>query len=84
MARVFITGSADGLGRAAAQTLLDNGHDVVVHVRNSDRLEAVRNLVDRGAAVVVGDLADRDQTSSIARDVNSLGRMDAVIQNAGV
>ena len=84
MACVFITGSADGLGRAAAQTLLDNGHDVVVHVRNSDRLEAVRNLVDRGAAVVVGDLADREQTSSIARDVNSLGRIDAVIHNAGV
>jgi NAD(P)-dependent dehydrogenase (short-subunit alcohol dehydrogenase family) len=31
MARVFITGSADGLGRAAARTLLDAGHDVVVH-----------------------------------------------------
>jgi len=41
MARVFITGSADGLGRAAAQTLLDDGHEVVVHARNSDRLEAV-------------------------------------------
>jgi NAD(P)-dependent dehydrogenase (short-subunit alcohol dehydrogenase family) len=84
MARVFITGSADGLGRAAAQTLLDDGHQVVVHVRNSDRLTAVRNLVDRGAAVVVGDLADIEQTRGIARDVNSLGRMDAVIHNAGV
>ncbi|MFF5081603.1 hypothetical protein ACFY36_31530 [Actinoplanes sp. NPDC000266] len=28
MARVFITGSADGLGRAAARTLLGEGHDV--------------------------------------------------------
>jgi NAD(P)-dependent dehydrogenase (short-subunit alcohol dehydrogenase family) len=84
MAHVFVTGSADGLGRAAAQTLLDHGHEVVVHVRKSDRLEAVRHLVDRGAAVVVGDLADLDQTCGIARDVNSLGRMDAVIHNAGV
>ena len=33
-ARVFITGSADGLGRAAAQTLLEQGHEVVVDVRN--------------------------------------------------
>jgi NAD(P)-dependent dehydrogenase (short-subunit alcohol dehydrogenase family) len=84
MARVFITGSADGLGRLAAQTLLDEGHQVVVHTRNSNRLEAVRGLVDRGAAAVVGDLADIEQTRGIARDVNALGRMDAVIHNAGV
>ena len=46
MARVFITGSADGLGRAAAQTLLNDGHEVVVHARNRDRLTAVRDLLD--------------------------------------
>jgi NAD(P)-dependent dehydrogenase (short-subunit alcohol dehydrogenase family) len=84
VARVFITGSADGLGRLAAQTLLDDGHEVVVHARNSDRLTAVRDLVDRGAAAVVGGLSDLDQTRGLARDVNRLGRMDAVIHNAGV
>src|SRR5438093_5768397 len=84
MPRVFVTGSADGLGRLAAQTLLAHGHDVVLHVRNDDRLDAVRDLVHRGAAVVVGDLADIEQTRGIARDVNALGRMDAVIHNAGV
>jgi NAD(P)-dependent dehydrogenase (short-subunit alcohol dehydrogenase family) len=84
MARVFITGSADGLGRAAAQALLDDGHEVVVHARNGDRLTAVRDLVERGAGVVVGDLADLEQTRRIARDVNRLGRMDTVIHNAGV
>jgi len=84
MPRVFVTGSADGLGRLAAQTLLAHGHDVVLHVRNGDRLDAVRDLVHRGAAVVVGDLSDSEQTRGIARDVNALGRMDAVIHNAGV
>ena len=84
MARVFITGSADGLGRAAAQTLLDDGHEVVVHARNSDRLEAVGDLVDGGAAAIVGDISDLDQTRSLAGEVNRLGRMDAVIHNAGV
>jgi len=84
MARVFITGSADGLGRAAAQTLLDDGHEVVVHVRNKRRLTAVGDLVDRGAAVVVGDLADLEDARAVAADVNRLGRMDAVIHNAGV
>jgi NAD(P)-dependent dehydrogenase (short-subunit alcohol dehydrogenase family) len=84
MARVFITGSADGLGRAAARTLLNDGHEVVVHARNRDRLAAVRDLLDRGAAAVVGDLSDLEETRGVARDVNRLGRMDAVIHNAGV
>jgi NAD(P)-dependent dehydrogenase (short-subunit alcohol dehydrogenase family) len=84
MARVFVTGSADGLGRLAAQALLDDGHEVVVHARNSDRLTAVRDLLDRGAAGVVGDLSDLEQTRGLARDVNRLGRTDAVIHNAGV
>ncbi len=50
MARVFVTGSADGLGREAAQSLLDDGHEVVVHARSEARLAAVSELVDRGAA----------------------------------
>jgi NAD(P)-dependent dehydrogenase (short-subunit alcohol dehydrogenase family) len=84
IARVFITRSADGLGRAATQTLLDDGHEVVVHVRNKDRLTAVHDLLARGAAAVVGDLSDLEQTRDVAAQVNRLGRMDAVIHNAGV
>jgi NAD(P)-dependent dehydrogenase (short-subunit alcohol dehydrogenase family) len=84
IARVFITGSADGLGRAAAQTLLDASHDVVVHVRGEDRLRAVGDLLDRGAEAVTGDLSDLEEARAIAEQVNRLGRMDAVIHNAGV
>src|SRR5947209_19242392 len=84
MARVFITGSADGLGRAASQTLLENGHEVVVHVRSPGRLAAVCDLLDRGAEAVVGDLSDLAETRDTAGQVNQLGPMDAVIHNAGV
>src|SRR5215207_2136057 len=80
----IITGSADGLGRAAAQTLIEDGHEVVVHARSTERLAAVRDLVDRGVAAVVGDLSDPEETRSVAAQVNRLGRMDAVIHNAGV
>lgn len=84
MARIFITGSADGLGRLAAATLLDEGHAVVVHVRAPARRDAVAELVARGADVVVGDLAELAQTREVAAQVNALGPMDAVIHNAGV
>ena len=84
MARIFITGSADGLGRAAAQTLLSDGHEVIVHARSAERRAAVNDLIDRGASAVVGDLADLNQTRAVADQVNHLGRVDAVIHNAGI
>ncbi|HUA46166.1 MAG TPA: SDR family NAD(P)-dependent oxidoreductase [Solirubrobacteraceae bacterium] len=84
MARVFITGSTDGLGRAAANTLLEDGHKVVVHARNRNRLTVLQDLLDRGAVAVLGDLSDLEETRDVADHVNGLGRMDAVIHNAGV
>jgi len=82
--RIFVTGSADGLGKLSAKALLDAGHDVVVHVRSEKRLAAVEDLVAKGARAVVGDLADLEQTRSVAEQVNTIGTMDAVIHNAGV
>ena len=84
MGRIFITGSADGLGRAAAQTLISDGHEVIVHARSAERLAAVTDLIDQGASAVIGDLADLDQTRAVADQVNQLGRVDAVIHNAGI
>jgi NAD(P)-dependent dehydrogenase (short-subunit alcohol dehydrogenase family) len=84
LARVFVTGSADGLGRAAAQNLLGSGHDVIVHTRSAERLAAVDDLMSQGASAVVGDLADLSQTRGVAEQVNGLGRVDTVIHNAGV
>ena len=84
MARVFITGSADGLGRAAAETLLGDGHEVIVHARSAERLTVLDALVDRDASAVVGDLADLSETRAVADQVNRLGQIDAVIHNAGV
>lgn len=82
--RILVTGSADGLGHAAAATLLESGHEVVVHVRNRDRLPAVRDLLDLGALTVVGDLAEMNQVRDVAEQADAIGRMDSVIHNAGV
>src|SRR5450756_166638 len=82
--RVLVTGSADGLGHAAALTLQKEGHRVVVHVRSRARLAAVGELLEAGAKVVVGDLSDLEQVRGVAEQANEIGRMDAVIHNAGV
>ena len=84
MAHVFITGSTDGLGRAAAMALLAEGHDVVVHARNASRADSVSDLEDCGAGVVIGDLASAEETHRVAAQVNAVGPMDAVIHNAGI
>ncbi len=84
MARVFITGSAEGLGRAVAASLLNDGHDVVVHARSTARLSAVEELAERGAQSVIGDLASLGQVRALSEQANQLGSFDAVIHNAGV
>jgi NAD(P)-dependent dehydrogenase (short-subunit alcohol dehydrogenase family) len=82
--RVFITGSTDGLGRAAAQALMGEGHQVVLHARSRQRASALSDLAPRAAGVVIGDLASAAETRALADQVNKIGRMDAVIHNAGI
>ena len=84
MARIFITGSADGLGRAAARTLLDDGHEVLVHARTPERAKVLADLAPRAAGIVVGDLSSAVDVRGLASQVNDFGRMDAVVHNAGV
>jgi NAD(P)-dependent dehydrogenase (short-subunit alcohol dehydrogenase family) len=84
MARIFITGSADGLGRAAAESLMADGHDVVLHARSKQRAAALADFAGRAAGVAIGDLRSAMGTRSIAEQVNAIGRMDAVIHNAGI
>jgi NAD(P)-dependent dehydrogenase (short-subunit alcohol dehydrogenase family) len=84
MPRIFITGSTDGLGRAAAGALIGEGHDVVLHARSRERAAALRGLAAAAAGVVTGDLASAAETRELAGQVNRIGRMDAVIHNAGV
>lgn len=84
MAHIFITGSTDGLGRAAARALIDEGHEVVLHARSRQRASAVEDLASQSAGIVVGDLGSAVEIRSVAEQVNRIGRMDAVIHNAGI
>jgi len=84
MARIFITGSSDGLGQMAARLLIEQGHSVVLHARNDARKRDAITAVPRAEAVVVGDFASIAQICGVADQVNALGTFDAVIHNAAV
>jgi NAD(P)-dependent dehydrogenase (short-subunit alcohol dehydrogenase family) len=84
MARIFITGSSDGLGLMEARLLVAQGHQVVLHGRNRDRANEALSKVPGALSAVAGDLANIAETKSLADRVNELGPFDAVIHNAGI
>lgn len=84
MSRIVITGSTDGLGLAAARALIAAGHRIVLHARSSQRAAVLTDIASRSAGVIVGDLSSAVQTRAVAEQVNRIGRMDAVIHNAGL
>lgn len=84
MARIFITGSADGLGLLSATSLIDQGHQVVLHARNAQRGEETVARMPHAAAILTANLAISEETKRLAEALNSFGAFDAVIHNAGV
>ncbi len=84
MARIFITGSADGLGLLAAKSLVGEGHKVVLHARNAERGREAFKAVPGAETVFTGDLSSMEETRKLAEEANASGAFDAVIHNAGV
>ena len=84
MARVFITGSSDGLGLLAGRLLAGQGHQVTLHARNDARAADARRALPQAEAVVTGDVSGIAEMRRVAAQVNALGRYDAVIHNVGV
>ena len=84
MSRIFISGSSTGLGLMTAELLSSQGHNVVIHARNANRAEDAARALPEAEAVVIGDLETIAGTTSVAAQVNALGRFDAVIHNAAV
>jgi len=84
MARILITGSADGLGQMAAQLLVDAGHDVVLHARNGRRAQQALAAVPKAQSVLTGDLSRMAEIRAVAEQADAAGPFDAIIHNAGV
>lgn len=84
MARIFITGSADGLGQMSADLLIKQGHKVVLHARNAERGREALKKTPGAEAILTGDLSNIAEIKVLAEKANKSGLFDAVIQNAGV
>lgn len=84
MARIFITGSADGLGQLAAKALIAKGHHVLLHARNEKRGGEALDKAPGAAGVVIADLSKMEETLQLSEQVNALGTFDAIIHNAAL
>ncbi len=84
MAKIFITGSSDGIGLRTAQELVKLGHSVVLHARNQERAKEVFTSFPKDVPVVFGDLASLDETSGLAAAADKFGPYDVIIHNAGI
>jgi len=84
MSRVFITGSAEGLGLMAGQRLIAQHHHVTLHARSEARAQDARRGAPQAQAVVVGDVSSIQGIRAVAEQAQALGRFDAVIHNVGI
>lgn len=85
---VVVTGASSGIGAAAARALAGQGASVALVARSGDALEGVAQGVrEQGgqARTYVCDVADLDAVAQVcARIVDDLGRVDVLVNNAGV
>lgn len=84
MSRIFITGSADGLGFLAGQILFEQRHSVVLHARTEKRAREIKSRFAGCEAVVIGDVSTIAEMRSVADQVNALGKFDSVIHNVAL
>ncbi|BCB81713.1 3-oxoacyl-ACP reductase [Phytohabitans flavus] len=76
----MITGASDGLGRALAFALAEQGYELVVHGRDADRLAEVAERT--GAQAIRADLASLAEVRRLATAVE--GGLDVLVNNAGI
>lgn len=87
---ILITGATDGLGRALARRLADDGEALILHGRDSERLERVADEIAAAHTAprpqtVVADLADLAQVRCLGAEVRDItDRLDVLVSNAGI
>lgn len=85
---ILITGATDGIGKLTALKLLELGHQVLLHGRSEDKLNACReefSSFSKQLSLFKADLSDLAQTKQLAADIkDNITHIDAIINNAGI
>ncbi|TFF37222.1 SDR family oxidoreductase [Mucilaginibacter psychrotolerans] len=80
---VLITGGASGIGLEAAKQFLINGAHVIITGRNRAKLDEARKLYPAITAIK-SDVSDANDTKKLFNQVQQLGGIDILYNNAGV
>jgi meso-butanediol dehydrogenase/(S,S)-butanediol dehydrogenase/diacetyl reductase len=83
--KVVVTGGASGIGQATAARFLEEGCAVCVIDRDAGNRARVARELPALAAVIEADVSDMDQVQrAFATAVERMGRVDVLINNAGI
>lgn len=81
----LVTGASQGIGKATALALLDEGYTVVLVARSQERLNTVAQGHSDRAHAIACDVTDPDAVDSLYAQIRErFGRLDVVFNNAGV
>ncbi len=81
----IVTGAGNGLGRAEALSLADGGANVVLNDLAGPAVQEVADQIGRDRAMVVeGDISDWSTGEALLSAALEFGRLDIVVNNAGV
>jgi len=87
---ILLTGATDGIGLAAAHLFAAEGHTLLIHGRNADKLAAVQNALQKDypkATITThqADLSSLDETRALCADItDTYDSLDVILNNAGV
>nr|WP_321226254.1 SDR family oxidoreductase [uncultured Psychroserpens sp.] len=85
---IIITGASSGIGESTAKKLAQNGANVVLMARSEDKLNTLRNAIEKDggkALVATGDVTkSEDFKKVVSKAVETYGKVDGLINNAGL